>query len=138
MASFLLQLPKPLGFGKVSKLQKLTEFQHMKSLSITTELAIIAGLCESINAGTPVLKKMKLAFMFTLKTLTKIICCCLMRRKKKKKKKSSEPEESEEVDYEGKLGQVKFPRKFVREHSSCMCNMKVYLYFIITHLSSHQ
>ena len=59
--SFLLQLPKPLGFGKVSKLQKLSDFQRSKSLAIQTELAIIAGLCDGIAAGAPVMFKVKKA-----------------------------------------------------------------------------
>jgi hypothetical protein len=59
--SFLLQLPKPLGFGKVSKLQKLSDFQRSKSLAIQTELAIVAGLCDGITAGAPILFKAKKA-----------------------------------------------------------------------------
>ena len=57
----LLQLPKPLGFGKKSKLQKLSDFQRSKSLAIQTELALVAGLCDGITAGAPVLLKIKRA-----------------------------------------------------------------------------
>jgi hypothetical protein len=102
VASFLLQLPKPLGFGKVSKLQKLSNFQRSKSQAITMELAIIAGLSDGIEAGTPVLQRFKQALRFLLKVLLTAACFCFMRRKKKKKK-NPEPDEDENVDYEGKM-----------------------------------
>jgi hypothetical protein len=57
----MLQLPKPLGFGKASKLQQLTPFQQSKAVAVTAELAILAGLCDGINAGTPVLFRVKKA-----------------------------------------------------------------------------
>jgi hypothetical protein len=103
VASFLLQLPKPLGFGKVSKLQKLSDFQRSKSQAITTELAIIAGLSDGIEAGTPVIQRFKQALRFLLKVLVTVACFCFMRRKKKKKKKDPEPDEDEDVDYEGNI-----------------------------------
>ena len=103
VASFLLQLPKPLGFGKVSKLQKLSDFQREKSQTITTELAIIAGLSDGIVAGTPVRQRIKQMLRFLLKMLLNVACFCFTRRKKKKKKKTAEADEDEDIDYEGDL-----------------------------------
>jgi len=94
---FLLQLPKPLGFGKVSKLQKLSRFQRLKSIAITTELAVVAGLCDGIVAGAPVLFRIKKALQLFGRTLLQILLCCCMKRKKKKRKHA---EEVEEIDYE--------------------------------------
>ena len=97
--SFLLQLPKPLGFGKISKMQKLSGFQRTKSLSICTELSIVAGLCDGIAKGSPVLLRIKQVARFVWRTFLKVICCCI-RGRKKKRQKATGPQEEENVDYE--------------------------------------
>ena len=97
--SFLVQLPKPLGFGKVSKLQKLSDFQRQRTLAITTELALISGLCDGLHTDTPVMTRVKMALELLRQVAIKVLCFCFLRRTKKKKKTVEEVDD-EPVDYE--------------------------------------
>jgi hypothetical protein len=50
--ALLQMLPKPLGFGKVTKMQPLTALQRKKLIATICELQICAGVAEGCKDDT--------------------------------------------------------------------------------------
>lgn len=76
----LWMLPKPLGFGKRSKLQQLTEEQKLRLVAVTTELQLVAGLEHKlyvVSFTQRVWDRIKQFLRELRRRLFGAICCCL-------------------------------------------------------------